>query len=164
VSDDGGDSSSRTEDDGAPGEATDEDSPRGTVDEDPPRGTVDEDPPRGTVDEDPRRETEAGDSRSETAEDGPASTSEDSDSSGFLGNIKNARSQLGDAREAFSNARGGGKLPTDEEGRVRLVCRRYDERRLVPLDDRGRPSCFEAGNEDCEGCLEDVRDGSAETW
>lgn len=88
----------------------------------------------------------------------------DDDSSGFLGNIKNARGQLGDAKDAFSNARGAGSLPTDEEGRVRLVCRRYEERRLAPLDDKGRPTCYEAGNEDCEECVEAVRNGSVETW
>jgi len=89
---------------------------------------------------------------------------EESGSRGFLGNIKNARTQLGDAKDAFSNARGAGSLPTDEEGRVRLVCRRYEERRLAPLDDKGRPSCYEAGNEACEGCVEAVRDGSVDTW
>lgn len=84
--------------------------------------------------------------------------------SGFLGNVKNARSQLGDAKDAFSTARSGGKLPTDEEGRVRIVCRRHDERRLAPLDDKGRPTCYEAGHEDCEDCVEAIRDQSVETW
>lgn len=92
-----------------------------------------------------------------------ADDSEDS-SSGFLGNLKGARSQLGDAKEAFSNARGAGNLPTDEEGRVRIVCRRYDERRLAPLDDKGRPTCYEAGNEQCESCVDAVGDGDVETW
>lgn len=55
-------------------------------------------------------------------------------------------------------------LPTDAEGRVRLVCRRYAEERAVALDDRGRPACYEAGHPDCEGCLEDVREGVVETW
>lgn len=99
----------------------------------------------------------------------PASdTAEDRESSGgasgFLGNIKGARKQLGDAKDAFSNARGAGTLPTDEEGKVRIVCRRYDERRLAPLDDLGRPTCYEAGNEDCESCVDAVSDGSVETW
>lgn len=84
--------------------------------------------------------------------------------SGFLGNIKGARKQLGDAKDAFSNARGAATLPTDEEGKVRLVCRRYDERRLAPLDDLGRPTCYEAGNEECEECVEAVSDGTVETW
>lgn len=86
------------------------------------------------------------------------------DSGGFLGNLKNAKGQLGDAKEAFSNARGAGNLPTDEEGRVRIVCRRYEERRLVPLDDKGRPTCYEAGNEDCESCVDAVSDGDVGTW
>ncbi|WP_081638733.1 hypothetical protein [Salinarchaeum sp. Harcht-Bsk1] len=106
----------------------------------------------------PRDSTDAEDAEREP------STDEESGSSGFLGNIKNARSQLGDAKDAFSNARSAGSLPTDEEGRVRLVCRRYEERRLAPLDDKGRPSCYEAGNEDCEDCVEAVREGSVETW
>lgn len=55
-------------------------------------------------------------------------------------------------------------LPTDENGDARLVCRRYAERRTVPVDRRGRPACFETDHPDCEGCREDVRDGVVETW
>ncbi|MFB6092641.1 MAG: hypothetical protein ABEK02_06490 [Haloquadratum sp.] len=55
-------------------------------------------------------------------------------------------------------------LPRDEEGRVRLVCRRYAERRAVDVDDAGRPECFEADHPDCEGCLADVDEGIVETW
>jgi len=98
----------------------------------------------------------------ETKSDSPEEST--SGASGFLGNLKNARSQLGDAKDAFSNARGAGSLPTDDDGRVRLVCRRYEERRLAPLDDKGRPTCYEAGNADCESCVEAVTDGDVETW
>ena len=55
-------------------------------------------------------------------------------------------------------------LPTDDEGRARLVCRRHAERRAVRVDSDGRPDCFEAGHPDCEGCTEDVREGVVETW
>lgn len=57
-----------------------------------------------------------------------------------------------------------GDLPRKEDGTVRIVCRRYAERRAVDLDAAGRPECFEAGHPDCEGCVEDVRDGRIETW
>ena len=55
-------------------------------------------------------------------------------------------------------------LPHDGAGRVRIVCRRDADKRAVSVDDEGRPACFEAGHPDCEGCLEDVRDGIVETW
>ena len=51
----------------------------------------------------------------------------------------------------------------DEEGRARIVCRRYAERRAVPLDERGRPSCYDGDHQDCQGCLEDLREGAIET-
>jgi hypothetical protein len=66
------------------------------------------------------------------------------------------------ARRAFKAGRSG--LPTDDEGRAKLVCRRYAERRAVAIDDDGRPACYEADHPDCEGCVEDVRDGTVETW
>jgi hypothetical protein len=58
----------------------------------------------------------------------------------------------------------GFDLPTDDEGRARLVCRRHAERRAVGVDVEGRPACFEADHPDCEGCAEDVREGVVETW
>lgn len=97
----------------------------------------------------------------------PASSSaggEDDDGGSFLGNLTSPKKQLGEAAAAFRNARGAGGLPRDEEDRVKLVCRRYAERRAVPLDDLGRPSCFDEDHPDCQGCLEDVRDGTVETW
>lgn len=110
-------------------------------------------------------EADAEQSRTEEAAAGDdGSDGESDDSGGFLGNLRNARGQLGDAKDAFATARGAGSLPTDAEGRVRIVCRRYEERRLAPLDDEGRPSCYEAGNADCEDCVEAVRDGSVGTW
>lgn len=55
-------------------------------------------------------------------------------------------------------------LPSDEEGRARIVCRRHAERRAIPVDGEGRPACFEPDHPDCEGCAEDVREGFVETW
>lgn len=55
-------------------------------------------------------------------------------------------------------------LPTDDDGRARIVCRRYAERRAVDLDRDARPHCFDPEHVDCQGCLEDVRDGRVETW
>jgi hypothetical protein len=51
--------------------------------------------------------------------------------------------------------------PYDEHARI--VCRRYAQKRTVVLDGY-EPDCFEAGHPDCEGCLEDVREGTVETW
>lgn len=86
------------------------------------------------------------------------------DDGGFLRNLTSPRKQLGEAADAFRNARAASGLPRDEDGRVKLVCRRHAERRAVPLDDLGRPSCYEEGHPDCDGCLEDVRDGTVEVW
>lgn len=72
--------------------------------------------------------------------------------------------QLAEAREAYEAAKNARQLPADEEGRVRIVCRRHADRRRVPLDDEFRPTCHESGHPDCEGCVEDVRAGRIETW
>jgi hypothetical protein len=55
-------------------------------------------------------------------------------------------------------------LPTDDAGRARIVCRRHAERRAVAVDARGRPDCFDPDHPDCQGCVEDVREGVVETW
>jgi len=78
--------------------------------------------------------------------------------------LQDAGRQYEEARRAFIEARreavgDDGDLPT-----ARIVCRRYAERRVVGIDGEGRPSCFEAGHHDCEGCAEDVRAGRVETW
>jgi hypothetical protein len=85
--------------------------------------------------------------------------------------IREAGRQYARARDAYRQGRDGGaeddavaSLPRDDEGRARLVCRRHADRRAVAIDDDGRPACFEADHPDCEGCLEDVRDGIIETW
>lgn len=86
--------------------------------------------------------------------------------------VRNAGRQYEETKRAYREGRGDGDssetvpddLPRDEEGRLRLVCRRYAERRAAALDGEGRPACFDAGHPDCEGCVEDVRDGVVETW
>ena len=50
------------------------------------------------------------------------------------------------------------------EGRARIVCRRYAERRAVSLDERLRPVCYDADHPDCQGCVEDIDAGTIETW
>lgn len=55
-------------------------------------------------------------------------------------------------------------LPRNEDGDARLVCRRHAEKRAVGVDDAGRPACFDPEHPDCQGCVEDVRDGVVETW
>jgi hypothetical protein len=80
--------------------------------------------------------------------------------------LRSAGRQLKEARAAFDAARrtAAADLPQDEDGRAKVVCRRYAERRSVRLDERARPHCFDADHPDCQGCVEDVRDGSVETW
>lgn len=55
-------------------------------------------------------------------------------------------------------------LPRDAGGDARLVCRRHAEKRAVAVDEHGRPDCFDAEHPDCQGCVQDVRDGVVETW
>jgi hypothetical protein len=80
--------------------------------------------------------------------------------------LRSAGRQYADAKRAYRDARRAAlaDLPRDEEGRARIVCRRYAERRAVSLDSQARPNCFEPDHPDCEGCVEDVRDGRVETW
>lgn len=80
--------------------------------------------------------------------------------------LRSAGRQYADAKRAYRDARQSAlaDLPTDEEGRARIVCRRYVERRAVSLDAKARPDCFDPDHPDCRGCVEDVRDGRVETW
>lgn len=83
----------------------------------------------------------------------------------FLRNTaRGAGRRLETAKQAYRTGRATSELPTDDDGKVKLVCRRYAERRAVELDDLSRPDCFEADHPDCQGCLEDVRSGIVETW
>jgi len=80
--------------------------------------------------------------------------------------LRGAGRQYEQARKEFRTARSQAvaEIPTDEQGRARLVCRRYAERRAVELDEQLRPDCFEPGHPDCEGCVEDIRAEQVETW
>jgi hypothetical protein len=78
--------------------------------------------------------------------------------------FRSAGRRYAEARNAYYEGRTAADLPRDDEGRVRIVCRREAERRAVTLDDADRPACYEAGHPDCEGCVEDVREGVVETW
>ena len=80
--------------------------------------------------------------------------------------VRNAGRQYERAKQAYDSARASAlaDLPTDEEGRARIVCRRYAERRTVSLGEEARPTCFDAEHPDCRGCLEDIRENRIETW
>lgn len=77
--------------------------------------------------------------------------------------FRSAGRQVEQARRAYHEGRGF-DLPTDEEGRTKIVCRRYAEKRAVEVDSEGRPECFDAEHPACQGCVEDIRDGVVETW
>lgn len=80
--------------------------------------------------------------------------------------LRSAGRQFEEAKAAYNSARKRAlaDLPSDEDGRARIVCRRYAERRAVRLDEEARPVCYEADHRDCQGCVEDIRDGRIETW
>jgi len=80
--------------------------------------------------------------------------------------LRSAGRQLIEARRAYRSARAAARagVPTDDDGRARIVCRRHAERRAVRLDEEFGPDCFDADHRDCRGCREDVRDGRVETW
>lgn len=80
--------------------------------------------------------------------------------------LRSAGRQVEEARRAYESARQRAlaDLPTDEENRARIVCRRHAERRAVELDEAVRPVCYDADHVDCRGCVEDIREGRIETW
>ena len=84
----------------------------------------------------------------------------------FVENLRAAGDQFAEAKRAYSDAKRSAlaDLPQDDHGRAKIVCRRYAEKRAVALDDAGRPDCFDPDHTDCQGCVEDVRDGIVETW
>ncbi|WP_458185889.1 DUF7091 family protein [Haladaptatus sp. NG-WS-4] len=79
---------------------------------------------------------------------------------------QSADRQVKEAREAYRNAHDTtlADLPQDEQGRAKIVCRRYAERRAVALDEMSRPACFDPDHPDCEGCVEDIHERTIETW
>lgn len=74
--------------------------------------------------------------------------------------------QYEETKRAYTDAKTAAlaNLPTDEEGRARIVCRRYAEKRAVSLDEDARPACYDPDHPDCQGCVEDIEDGRIETW
>lgn len=80
--------------------------------------------------------------------------------------LHSAGQQYEEAKQAYSDAKTAtlAGLPTDEEGRAKIVCRRHAEKRAVSLDSEARPACFDPDHQDCRGCLEDIREGRIETW
>ncbi|MEF8806995.1 DUF7091 family protein [Natronomonas sp.] len=80
--------------------------------------------------------------------------------------LQSAGQQYAEAKKAYSDAKTAtlAGLPTDDEGRARIVCRRYAEKRAVSLDAEARPACFDADHQDCRGCVEDIREDRIETW
>ena len=82
------------------------------------------------------------------------------------GTLRSVGEQLSDAKRAYSDGKRAtlAGLPRDETGRARIVCRRHADRRAVSLDEQGRPECFDPEHPDCRGCVEDIDDGTVETW
>lgn len=80
--------------------------------------------------------------------------------------LRSAGRQIQAAKMAYTDAKHStlADLPQNDEGKARIVCRRYAERRALGLDDEGRPTCFDPDHPDCQGCAEDVRDGTVEVW
>jgi len=80
--------------------------------------------------------------------------------------LRSAGRQIEDAKQAYTDAKRSAlaDLPQNDDGKARIVCRRHAERRAVRLDDEARPACFDPDHPDCQGCAEDVQDGSVETW
>jgi hypothetical protein len=78
--------------------------------------------------------------------------------------LRSAGRTFAESREAYREGRRASDLPEDDDGRVRIVCRRHAERRAIRLDGQGRPVCFDPDHPDCRGCVEDIRDGRIETW
>jgi len=80
--------------------------------------------------------------------------------------INDVGRQFEEAKREYAEARTQAlaDLPTDDDDRARIVCRRYAEKRAVQLDTEARPRCYESGHTDCEGCVEDIQDGTIQTW
>lgn len=80
--------------------------------------------------------------------------------------LRSAGRQIGEAKRAYRQASRAARadLPFRDDGKARVVCRRYAEKRAVELDDDLRPACFDPSHVDCQGCAEDIREGDVETW
>jgi len=82
------------------------------------------------------------------------------------GTLRSVGNQLSEAKRAYSDGKRAAMagLPQDDDGRARIVCRRHADRRAVSLDEQARPECFDPDHPDCQGCIEDIDDGTIETW
>ena len=80
--------------------------------------------------------------------------------------LYSAGKQFEEAKRAYSDAKTAtlADLPTDDEGRAKIVCRRHAEKRAVSLDEQARPACYDPEHRDCRGCVEDIRERRVETW
>lgn len=80
--------------------------------------------------------------------------------------LREAGRQYERARRSYDEGRSSAlsDVPFDDDGRARIVCRRFAEKRAVELDEGAHPECYEAGHPDCEGCVEDLHAGRIETW
>lgn len=78
--------------------------------------------------------------------------------------LRSAGKRYAEVQNAFRSGQSKGRLPAEEDGRRRIVCRRYAEKRAVHVDEQGRPECFDEEHPDCRGCAEDVREGCVQTW
>jgi len=78
--------------------------------------------------------------------------------------LKDAGRQYEQVRREFQLGKYETDLPTDDQGRVRIVCRRHAEKRAVGLDGDGRPTCYDADHPDCESCVDDIDEDRIETW
>lgn len=75
--------------------------------------------------------------------------------------LRNAGRRYENARRDYEDARNS--VLTDGDS-ANIVCRRYAEKRTVELDLNDYPECYETGHPDCEGCVEDLHEGTIETW
>lgn len=80
--------------------------------------------------------------------------------------LRSAGRQIGEAKRAYQRAKRSARvdLPFGDDGKARIVCRRYAERRAVEVDPEAKPECFDPQSQDCQGCVEDIRAGEVETW
>lgn len=67
-----------------------------------------------------------------------------------------------ESRRSYADGRDSVADASDETADI--VCRRYAEKRTVTVDEEGHPPCYDAGHPDCEGCVEDIENGTIETW
>lgn len=87
---------------------------------------------------------------------------------GWLGRLVRATARTvgrryAEAGRTYRDSRSATRAGRLYDQHARIVCRRYVQKRTVVLDGY-EPDCFEAGHPDCEGCVEDIREGAIETW